>query len=82
MTDDLTVVRDSNGKGIGFVSPSRRALTQQIAHRNHLEAVRRGEWTPPPAAPMFTDAERARYEAMRAGQAPPPAGFPTNAAQS
>lgn len=71
MVNDLEVVRDNNGKGIGFRSPSRVELTRRMSHQAHLDAVRRGEWTPPPPAPMFTDAERARYEAVRSPAATP-----------
>ncbi|MBY0552872.1 MAG: hypothetical protein K2W95_36650 [Candidatus Obscuribacterales bacterium] len=82
MTDDLTVVRDSNGKGIGFRSPSRQLLTRQIAESNARRALLTGEFVPPPPAPMFSPEERARYEAMRTGQTPGPAGMPTVCSQS
>lgn len=78
MTDDLTVVRDSNGKGIGFRSPSRVELTRRMAEQNYRNAVRSGEWTPPPPAPMFTAEQRAHYEALRAAQTPVTTGISTN----
>lgn len=65
---DIEVVRDSNGKGIGFRSPSRQALTRQIALDNARREQLRGGWTPPPPAPMFSAEERAHYERLRAGQ--------------